>query len=263
MEEIRRGKIGALLYREVYLAKKDLRVGMIMFFAFALFCFLVMMSFEYGNIGKMIHYVFGEPETEEARQAIQEKTDAMRASVFFMMKILPVIMGGQGIMAELSVSGRDELVSWKRFMRCTPVTPAKRAVTKIVMYMIYFCISIVLSFLYMNIVGAVQGTGVTSGEYALALTAISFIAAFTVLGNIYTMLLHSIEKGMLALLGTIMVPIWIFAFINGMDKHGKEIEFDSIVSFCEALMPFLPFIVLGVFAIGFAVIYGLYKRREK
>ena len=77
------------------------------------------------------------------------------------------------------------------------------------------------------------------------------------------MILHSTEKGMLALLGTIAVPSWIYAFVNGMGKHNEEIEIEGIIAFCETLMPLLPLILLGVFALGFAAMYGLYKRREK
>ena len=73
METLKRGSFGKLLYREVYLAKKDMRVGTILFFAFALFCVLIMISFEHGNIGKMIHYVFGNAETEEARLLNEER----------------------------------------------------------------------------------------------------------------------------------------------------------------------------------------------
>ena len=263
MESIKRGKFGNLLYREVYLAKKDMRLGTILFFAFALFCVLIMISFEHGNIGKFIQYTFGNAETEEARLLNEEKISAMRESIFALMKLLPVMMGCQFLMAGVDVSGRDELVSWQRFARCSPVSPVRRAAAKTVMSLIYLCISIVLAVLYMNIVGAVQGTGVTSGEYALALSVVALMALFCTLGQIYTMILHSTEKGMLALLGTIMVPMWIFAFVNGMGKHNEEIEMNSIIEFCETLMPFLPLIVLGVFALGFAAMYGLYKRREK
>lgn len=263
METLKRGSFVKLLYREVYLAKKDMRVGTILFFAFALFCVLIMISFEHGNIGKMLHYVFGNAETEEARLLNEEKISQIRDSIFGMMKLLPVIMGCQFLMAGIDVSGRDELLSWQRFARCSPVSPARRAAAKTVMSLIYLCISVFLAVLYMNIVGAVQGRGVTGGEYALAFTVVAFMAAFCTLGQIYTMILHSAEKGMLALLGTIMVPMWIFAFVNGMGKNNEEIEMNSIIEFCETLMPFLPLIVLGVFALGFAAMYGLYKRREK
>ncbi|MBQ3841532.1 MAG: hypothetical protein II820_02450 [Ruminiclostridium sp.] len=265
MEKIKRGSFAMLLYREYYIGRKSIITGFFLFIAVAVFCLLMLLSFDHGNIGKIIDFAIGNPVDDEAKELAAERVAQMRESITFMMKMLPAVMGCQFQFVMGEVAGRDELASWQRFAKCAPVSPARRALAKTVMNIICCCVSMILGPTYANIVGAVTGTGVTYSDISFMLTAITAVTAFTVLAQIFTMILHSMEKGILALLATIMVPAWTAALINGMNRNGAPDDelFDKFSAFCEFICPFLPLILIGLFAFGFVTIYLLYKRREK
>ncbi|MBR5087805.1 MAG: hypothetical protein IK093_00090 [Ruminiclostridium sp.] len=264
-EKLKRGSLGGLIYRELYLNKKEFRAGAILFSAFTVFCLLVLLSFEHGNIGKILDLVIGDPSTEEARELAEANIAHIHQSIVFMMKMFPIFMSSQFIISGANITGRDELASWKRFARCTPVTPAKRAFVRMLMSACYITFSVLLAVVYMNIVGAMQNEPVTYSEYALSIMVIAAVTAFTVLAQIFTMIFHSMEKGILALVGIIMVPVWTAAFINGMGRHGKPDDdmLEIVTAFSEAIFPFTPLIIIGILGVGFAAMYALYKRREK
>ena len=53
---MKKGSFAGQLYREFYLAHKSYITGLIMFGVWALFGWLALISFQYGNIGKIIEY---------------------------------------------------------------------------------------------------------------------------------------------------------------------------------------------------------------
>ncbi len=265
MEKLKRGNFAMLLYREYYLGRKSFVTGSFMFLAVAVFCLLNLVSFDHGNIGRVLEVVIGDPSDAAAKEFAAERVAEMRQSMTFIMKIMPTVMGCQFQFVMCDVAGRDEIALWQRFAKCAPASPAKRALAKIVMNVICLCISVLLGTVYMNVVGAVFGDGVSYSDISYMFTVVTAVTAFTVLAQIYTMILHSMEKGMLALLATIMVPTWAVAFANVMGRNGTRDDefFVDLSAFCEFICPFLPFILIGLFAFGFAAIYLLFKRREK
>ena len=253
-ETLKKGSFTGLLYRELYLARKSCITGIIMFAAFAAAGWLVLLSTQFGNLAKL----FTELELPE------QQMNNMRDTVFMMMKGLPSVMGMQFLFAVAEMAARDELAAWQRFARCSPVMPAKRAAVRTVILLMAAAASFLLPLAYIAFIDVLQGQGVSYDELAVLTTFVVGVSAVTVLAQVYIMLFHSMDKGMLALMATILVPTWIYAFISGMDRHDEELDLEeAFLPFCRSFCPFAPLVFIAVLAIGFAVMYLLFKRREK
>lgn len=251
---MKKGTFTGLLYREFYLERRSFILGAVMFVSFAAIGWLVLLSTQFGNLAKL----FTELELPE------EQTNNMRDTVFMMMKGLPSVMGLQFLFSAVDLAARDELAAWQRFARCSPVMPARRAAIKTVFMLIAAVCSFLLPLGYIAFIDALQGQVVSYDELAVLSVGVCAVCAAVTLGIVYIMLLHSTDKGMLALIATIAVPTWTFAFINGMDRHDEESDLaETLLQFCRSLFPFTPLILIAVLAAGFTAMYLIYKRREK
>ncbi|MBO6303012.1 MAG: hypothetical protein J6N15_11300 [Ruminiclostridium sp.] len=253
-ETLKKGKFSGLLYRELYLSRKSIITGIIMFAVFAAFGWLLLLSTQFGNLAKL----FTELEVTE------EQMSNIRDSVFLMMKGLPSLISMQFIFLTTELAGRDELVTWQRFARCSPVTPAKRAAVRMSFLVISAAASFLLPIAYIAFIDALQGQGVSYDELSVLSVCVVAISCIVVLAQVYIMLFHSMDRGMLALMGTILVPVWIYAFTNGMGRHDEELDLENaLLPFCRNFCPFAPLVFFAVLAADFTIMYLLYKRREK
>ena len=253
-ETLKKGKFAGLLYRELHLLRKSYVLGTVLFVVFALLGWLVFLSTQFGNLAKII----AELDMPE------DQVNAIRNNVFIMMKGLPSAMGMQFLFAVMELAGRDELAVWQRFLRCSPVSPARSAAVKTMILLMSAAASFLLPIAYISFIDALQGQSVSFDEFAVLTTCVTAVSAMIVLGQVYTVLFHNAEKGMLALLGTIMVPVWTYAFTNGMGRHDEELELENaLLPFCRNFCPFAPLVFFAVLAADFTIMYLLYKRREK
>ncbi|MCR4779856.1 MAG: hypothetical protein K5876_02030 [Ruminiclostridium sp.] len=259
---MKKGSFSGLLYREFYLSRKSYITGLIMFAATAVFGWLILMSFHYGNLAKMIDVVAGEnadPSAFDFDGIKQKMTD----TVYLLMKGMPGLMAMTFLFSGTDIAGKDEVSIWQRFAKCTPVTPALRAFVKMLMTLIASSLSVGLAVGYILFIDLLAGTPLTYTELACVVTAAAAVTVLSVVAQIYIRAFRGMDKGMLALIVTVIVTEVTIMVINSPSKKTNDQAELDLAALCEQVFPFTPLIFAGAFAAGFAVLYIMYRRREK
>ena len=261
MDKIRRGSFAGQLYREFYLARKSYITGLIMFAAWALFGWLTLVSFRYGNIGKLIDYIAGEQAAAGAFD-IEDFQQNIKNALFLYLKGFPALMTLSFLFSGADIAGKDEVKLWQRYAKCTPVTPARRAAIKTLMNFIAAAAAFVLSIGYISFIDALIGESITYREIAVLVSAVSAVTVLAVAAQVYIRLFRGMDKGMLALIVTVIAVEFALFSMNTPKPGAKEVDID-LIELCEQIFPFTPIIFFGTLAICFGLMYVLYKRREK
>ena len=84
----------------------------------------------------------------------------------------------------------------------------------------------------------------------------------SVIAQAYIRFFKGMDKGMLALVITVIVVELIFIVFNS-PKPGSDGKNIDLIEVCELIFPFTPMIFIGTLAVCFVLMYALYKRREK
>ena len=114
----------------------------------------------------------------------------------------------------------------------------------------------------MFIIGIISGESITYRDTSLLVFILMILTVFGVIGQTFILLLGNRDKGMMASMGLIMLAVWGFAYSarnNDTDMDG----FDAFMNAAETLLPYSPLILAGLFALLFAALYFIYRRREK
>lgn len=262
MDKTRRGSFGGLLYREFYLVRKNLITYVISFAAIAFVCWLTVLSFYYGNLGKLITSVLADGNGGLSPEA-GETFENMRRSLFFSIKLYPAAMTGAFAIIGPDIAAKDTRTIWQRFERCTPVTPLRFAAVKTSVNALGAGFTLAFGTGYMFLIGLVSDEYLTCAEMSLYMLFVTLFVMFGIISQIFILLIGDRDKGMLASMGVIMVSVWIFSnYARELGDSGA----DGLASLSEAsqmLMPFMPLIYIGAFGVLFAAMYLIYKRREK
>ncbi len=261
MKKVKRGSFAGQLYREFYLARKSYIIGLIMFAAWALFGWLTLVSFKYGNIGKIIENNIGIPAGTEEFDAV-DTIQGIKDRLYIWLKGFPTLMTLSFIFSGADIAGKDEFAIWQRYAKCTPVDPARRAAMKTLMNFIAAASAFLLSIGYIAFIDALIGESITYREIAVLVTAISAITLLSVIAQVYIRIFRGIDKGMLALIATVVVVEVIIFATNVPEPNSTKTEID-LIGLCELIFPFTPIIFVGTLAAGFGLMYALYRRREK
>lgn len=259
---MKKGSFSGLLYREFYLSKKTYVTGLIMFAATAVFGWLILLSFHYGNLAKMIDVVAGEnatPSTFDFDGLKQQMTETL----YLMMKGMPALMAMTFLFSGADIAGKDEISIWQRFAKCTPVKPMMRAFVKMLMTLFAAALSVGLAVAYILIIDLLAGTPLTYTELACVITAAAAVTVLSVVAQIYIRAFRGMDKGMLALIVTVIVTEMTIMVINTPSKPGNDQAELDLAGLCEQVFPFTPLIFAGSFALGFTLLYLMYRRREK
>ncbi len=255
------GKFGGLVFRELYLGRKQLLLYLLFFLIIALGGWLVMLSFRYGNIGMLLDEVLKDSSTFPGTDAetVQER---MRSTLVMFMKFMPAVMSAGAIMTASDIIAKDTVTAWNRYLHCTPVTPLKYASVKVTVNFIFTALSLVMGLVHIALISLLSGNGMTYSDLSAFVLLCMLIAFLSFIAQIWIILLRNRDLGMLASLITVMVPIWIIAW-NNRGTDDSDDTFNTVVKFCEELCPWTPLIFTGMLALLFAALYLLYKRREK
>ena len=261
---MKKGSFTGQLYREFYLARKSYITGLIMFAAWALFGCLALVSFRYGNIGKIIDHLAADSSgnADPAMFDYEGMRKNIESALFVWLKGFPSLMTLSFIFSGADIAGKDELSIWQRYAKCTPITPARRSALKMLMNCIAAAAAFILSVCYFSFIDALTGTTIGYTELAVLVTSITAITLMSVIAQIYIRIFRGMDKGMLALVVTVIVVEFAIFTFNSPGPGAQEKEID-LVGLCEQLFPFTPIIFIGTLAVGFAAMYVLYGRREK
>ena len=259
---MKKGSFSGLVYREFYLSRKTYVTGLILFAVTAVFGWLILLSFHYGNLAKVIDVVAGEnadPSMFDFDGLKQKMTD----TVYLMMKGMPALMAMTFLFSGADIAGKDEKTIWQRFAKCTPVTSAMRAFVKMLMTLFAAALSVGLAVGYILFIDLLAGTTVTYTELACVITAAAAVTVLSVVAQIYIRAFRGLDKGMLALIVTVIVTEVTIMVTNSPSKKPNDQAELDLAALCEQVFPFTPLIFAGALAVGFAVLYILYRRREK
>ena len=232
----------ALLYRELLLCRKGLVTYGVSALVFTLFPILVILSLRCGNLTML-------PEHIEAD---------IRANNDLMLTLHAVICPSMLVMVLSESSVFDAQIKWDRFRRSTPVKPAQMALAKYVLYGIAILVSAAVSIAMMALCHGLLGSPMTVTDMAVIMTIITIITMLCVPVQVFIMLLRSIDKGMLAMLGCSMAGVFL---IPREKRNAFSVE--GLLKAAEKLLPLTPVILVGILLLGFGLTTFIYARREK
>ena len=252
---MKKPSFGALLAREFIGMRKMLRSYIIMCLLMIPLPFIVLLSFRHGNLGTLIpedvHWVF-------------LGMDGINLKLFAIIGGAMITMGSSENMAP------DISVKWDHFRRSTPVTHARMALAKMTSQGIFSMVGITLSLLSLWLMDLALGVEFTAADAGLAIGTVAAITLFSVLAMLFVTFFRSVDKGMVAMLGVIMVVMFILLFDKEAPRVPHEEKMEQVMQsiskaqdLCTELLPFLPLILIGTLALGFIALTLLYKRRER
>lgn len=264
----------ALAYRELYLSKRKLKPVLIIFVIMSVLSVLAILSFDYGNMGKLIRDALSfNPNVMDAEMQaeITETVQKYKEIVVLVTKIYPILLSCFAVASFLETCEVDEKGKWKYFYQSTPVIPVAKSATTFGIVILMNAASFIVAFLFCLIVGAISGIGVSYIDIALILTGIAVGDLFGTLLQIGIKLFHSLDKAGILLVSVAFVGVFGYQIINNLVKGPVHQEAsDDIFSILDTLSDFAdwaliaaPIVIVASVVLGFIANVLLYKRREK
>lgn len=236
---------GSLIYREFFLARKNIGSNLCGYVAFAILGLLIYLSFQYGNLAQV---------------------EADQESIAMFIYTFPLLIGS-GLCFSLAESCKREVYTpWMRFFHTTPVGCVKLALAKYVTLTLLNIISFVIAGTYMWVIAKASGESLGMGQFSVVIVLLTFCNIFGIILQVFTMFFKSQDKA-----GILMVVILIATEVVIMtNQKPANVEFveqimtwEGIQSWCLShLAIFLMIFVLSN-VVGFVATALLYKRREK
>lgn len=238
----KKASFAAQLYRELLLCRKSLMVYGVSTLIFTLIPILFILSLRYGNLTMLPENIVAE----------------IRAYNDLMLTLYAVICPSMLVMVLAESAVFDTQIKWDRFRRSTPVKPARMALAKYALYGIVIFASAAVSIAVMALSHLLLGSPMTITDIAVIMAIITVITMLCVLAQGFIMLLRSVDKGMLAMIGCAAAAIFL------IPKAWKaNITVDRLLSGAEALLPLTPVLLMCILALGFGLTTFIYARREK
>lgn len=238
----KKASFSALLYRELILCRKSLLAYLATTVIFTLIPLLLILSLQYGNLTML-------PETIKAD---------IRADNDLMLTLFAVICPCMLVISLAESAVFDTRIKWDRFRRSTPVKPARMALAKYALFLILLLLSVAFSAAVMVLCRRLLQTSVTITDFAVIMAIITAFSMLTVLAQVFILLLRSVDKGMLAMIGCVATVVFLIP-----REWKANITADRLLSGAEYLLPLTPVILLGILALGFGLTTFIYARREK
>lgn len=237
--------IKSLVYKEFYMAKKQLLIGTVTFLIFAVICIMVEVSFLTGNLANLSAAI----------------VDDIKAGADLSALLFPVLMACSLTMFVIETSLKDEAVAWKRFCYAVPASHLDFAVAKYAAVLITLLVGMVVSFAYAAFLCCIMGVEFSAVHAAYILAAVVLVTLMTVLNQIGVLLLHTKDKAGLFMFGVLVIIVLIFTGIYRTGA-GAELTKDVLDRIVVSWLPWLPVTIIAVPAAGCAVSAVLYRRRE-
>lgn len=252
-----------LIYREIYLARKNYFFGFVSYLIVILFGVLARISMLHGNLAKL---------SEETYNAVDKNT-------YYAFTLLPALLLFFSLMGEGGVIVSDYKSKWNMFSYTLPVSEKKQAAVKYGIKAAAMVVSLLLSMLNAAVIGELCGKGFDFGVikyiFAVMLVAVLFSCAATPMYVKY----RSSNAGTLRIFGVcavIYVIIMIFLqrqlqdFVEShsdiSEDKAMDLFADRLVDSAEKLRDVIfivmPIIIIAAFALGFYFTVRFLKRRE-
>ncbi len=248
---MRRKKILGLIYKDLYMGRKQLLTSFCSSVLIAVFAIVILLSFRYGNL-KLLE--------ENSRSVLFNYS-------LFVAKYLPV-MGFclcANSIAEISV--REEMTKWVSFRHTTPVSPFRFALAKYITMLSLGILSIGLSMGYLKMVDEIFDLPVNHRQFAVVLLVAVLAGFMSVTLQIFMIMFRSTDKAGIAMVVTLVVLAVIIRVIYVAVPAAFDFGPINSINDIEAIVWDNKWFILVVYIleyfVGFMVTAWLYKRREK
>lgn len=242
---MRTAAIKSLVYKEFYMARKPLLIGMLNFLIFALMGVLAETSFRSGNLALL---------SDVIKDDIKEMVDLSAI-------LCPVLMVCFLTLFIADSSLKDEVTVWKRFCHATPASHIDFAVSKYVTFLIAVLAESVFSFIYTAFICSIIGAPLSALYAAYILAVVVLTTLMAVLNHVGILLFYTKDKAGLfmtaVLFGIILIPAFIGMNFSDADS-AREVVGKGLIF----LLPWMPVMTAVILAVGCAVSAVLLRRRE-
>ncbi len=236
---------GSLIYREFFLARKNIGSNLCVYVAYSILGLLIYLSFQYGNLAQV---------------------EADQESVAMFIHLFPLLIGS-GLCFSLAEScKRETYTPWMRFCHTTPVGCVKLALAKYVTLALLNIMSFVIAGTYMWVIAKVSGESLGMGQFSVVIALLTFCNIFGIILQVFTMLFKSQDKAGI-LMFVILIATEVVIMTNQKPANVEFVEqimtWKGIQSWCLSHLAifFMIFVLSNV--VGFVATALLYKRREK
>lgn len=246
-------KLKGLMWREVFLWKRYIAINTAIITVLVVFAFLLTGSMYYGNLSKITG----------------AGVDELFAAISMCILLYPSIQMMAYIMSIVeSTTVRDELVSWKRFRKTTPIKPIEFATARYFVNILIYLGGLLLAISYAFIYCAVFHTEFTFALFATIIAFSAGILIMSVIVQMLVMLLHSMEKAMIFFTFVFLggFSVYIFSTADEVASTPTASVQETILMVeekCLNVLPWVAIIIPVTFLLGFAGMTFLLGRREK
>lgn len=255
--------VRSLVFRELYLCRKNIITMLFMFFFLALLAFLAVLSLDYGNMKTLLSICINSV----GETAV---TEEIRNGFVFAAKLYPLLMLGFIPVTFCVACDADEKGKWQHFYRSTPITPLIKTAPTYIILIAFNILAFGAALGFNALICAAAGISVTDTDIALVTDCIAFGDLFGVLMSIGIKLFHSKDKAVIFLVSVCFVSIvggeLIYVFSNPTRKHGEEAVSNMLDDISGLLVNIMPYAIIAIAAslvLGFIATVFVYKRREK
>ena len=238
----KKASFAALLYRELLICRKTLITYLFMTVIFTLIPILVILSLQYGNLTMLPEAIVAD----------------IRANNDLMLVMYAVFCPSMLVMAPSESAVCDAQVKWDRFRRSTPVKPGQMALAKYVLYGIMLAVSAAVSIALAALCHGLLRSPVTVTDIAVIMAVITMFPLMCVLSQVSIMLMRSVDKGMLVMIGCSAAAVFLIPRDTRVD-----LSLETLLATAEKLLPLTPLLLAGILALGFGLTTWIYTRREK
>lgn len=264
-----------LVKRELYISKKGIVVGVVVFAVVVGFFLLVLLSVYHGNVKIFFDSVTSfkgditvKPEgyDEQVRSAWETLVNVVTLAI----KYFPLFYLGCLADAIANDAINDEKKLWTYFRRSTPVAEWKYSLANVALYAVISLLGLLIGIAYLAIISAITGTALLLQDIAVLLTFIAIGLLFGLIFQTLIKLLHSVDKAgiaiVIAIFGTVIPYNIIRTIVDPEGARNAAVGFNirGVLDFLtNTMLPFLPFIIVAILGLMFVANYLLLKRREK
>ncbi|MGN1423883.1 MAG: hypothetical protein ACI4XA_10940 [Oscillospiraceae bacterium] len=269
------GSFVNLVKREFYISKKGLIAGALIFVAAVTVFLLILLSTYHGNVKTVFDSIVNSmgntaSKSEEFQEQVRETWESMVNIVVYVVKYIPLFYLGCLADTVANTAINDDKKLWTYFRRSTPVPAWKYSLANVVLYAVVAVLNFAVGTAYLAVISAITGTALLAQDIAVLLSFLAVGLLFGLVFQTLIKLLHSVDKAGIALVivlfGTIIPYNIIHTIVDpeGTKQAAEGFEFQGLLDFLtNTLLPFLPFIIVGILALMFVANYLLLIRREK
>lgn len=269
------GSLFCLVRREFFNNRKKYGLMIIPAVGSMIIFTLILLSMYYGNIKEFFNYIIGPAQNTADRveglaESIRQANELFRSVITAAVKYVPLI-SVCFITVTAAGSANDEKRLWKYFMRSTPVPMWKYSLANTIMYALLTAAEILVGILYMALISAVTGTGVTKTDTAVLLTLAALGLLLAMIFQTLTRLLHTVDRAGIAFAGILFVTVIPYNIIRTLsDPSAANDPMENLALLTKlpdfltnTLFPFLPLVIAALLGLVFASDLILLERREK